>query len=493
MTFDNKIREYVVKFNANDEETVVQAIDNAHAAEWMIENVPYFECPDKIIEETYYFRWWTYRKHIKRTCDGYVITEFHPDVPWAGLHNTINAASGHHLNEGRWLKNSDEYLRDYIRFWFTPKKGNIYSYSSWIVAAVYDYCTVTRDFSIAIELLAEFDKYYAEVESRNLTPHGLFWSNDDRDAMEMSISGSGLRPTLNSYMYANAVAISKIAEKAGYMDLRRKYEQKAETLKQAIQTYLWDDKTQFFKVLPLESKDFPATLSFDDISRQRNVRELIGYIPWSFDLPSTKHQPAWKYLMDFNHFYAPFGPTTAEKNHSEYLKSGTHECLWNGPSWPFATTQTLNSLIHYLHAEKNESNISKSDFMTLIGNYAKSHYRTTEDGKIINWIDENLHPETGEWVSRNILREWGWREGKGGYERGKDYNHSTFCDLVIRGICGVEVSNEEKLCVNPLVPEGMWDYFYLDNLHYLDKKVTIAYDRTGEKYSRGKGLSVIVE
>ena len=45
----NKIYNYVDKFNRNDEECVKQKIDNAHAYDWMLEQVPYFECPDKEI------------------------------------------------------------------------------------------------------------------------------------------------------------------------------------------------------------------------------------------------------------------------------------------------------------------------------------------------------------------------------------------------------------------------------------------------------------
>lgn len=52
--------------------------------------------------------------------------------------------------------------------------------------------------------------------------------------MEMSISGSGLRPTLNSYMCANAAAIARIAEWAGEKELRERFEKKAETLKSLI-------------------------------------------------------------------------------------------------------------------------------------------------------------------------------------------------------------------------------------------------------------------
>ena len=83
-------RHYVDAFNEHDEELYAN-IPNAKAWEFLAANVPLMACPDKDIERTYYFRWWTYRKHVKKTPDGYVITEFLPKVPWSGKHNTISS------------------------------------------------------------------------------------------------------------------------------------------------------------------------------------------------------------------------------------------------------------------------------------------------------------------------------------------------------------------------------------------------------------------
>ena len=32
---------------------------------WLLGNIPLFECPDKDIEEIYYYRWWSYRKNLQ--------------------------------------------------------------------------------------------------------------------------------------------------------------------------------------------------------------------------------------------------------------------------------------------------------------------------------------------------------------------------------------------------------------------------------------------
>jgi len=113
----DRFRHYIVRFNEQDQETVTNAISNAAAGPWLEANIPRFECPDPELEEIYYFRWWTFRKHLKQTPDGFVVTEFLPAVPWAGRLNTISCAAGHHFYEGRWLHDTT-YLRDYARFWF---------------------------------------------------------------------------------------------------------------------------------------------------------------------------------------------------------------------------------------------------------------------------------------------------------------------------------------------------------------------------------------
>ena len=99
-----QFKHYIDTFNADDNETVKQFYPNDAAWDFLSKNIPFLDYPDKDIERTYYFRWWTYRKHIKKTKNrGFVVTEFHNAVPWAGKENTISCAAGHHFREGRWL------------------------------------------------------------------------------------------------------------------------------------------------------------------------------------------------------------------------------------------------------------------------------------------------------------------------------------------------------------------------------------------------------
>ena len=483
-------REYIRRFNENDEETTVQAVPNEKAEEWVEREVPFFDCPDPVLEETWYFRWWVFRKHIKDTGRGRIITEFLPRVPWAGPYNSINGANGHHIAEARWLKQDRNLVREYLAFWLRGE-GQETSYSSWLADTVYQYALVSGEEALAVDFLPELVSFYESVEASNLTKYGLFWSYDDRDAMELSISGSGLRPTLNSYMYGNAAAIAAIAEWAGKEDIRELYNRKANCLRDKILKVLWDEKQKFFKVIPQNKRnDEIKEFRFERFAEGRNVMEEIGYIPWSFSIPDERHDAAWSYLKREDCFRAPWGITTAQRSSPLYRNTRSpHECQWNGPVWPFATTQTLNGMIRLLQ-EREPETVNKEDFYEQLSLYAHSHYRMTEDGKRLNWLDENMDPETGVWLAREILKGWGWPEEKGGYERGKDYNHSAFCDLVIRGICGVCPQEGKSLIINPLFPEGKWDFFSLEDLPYKGRRITIAYDRDGSRYGRRKGFWV---
>lgn len=447
-------------FNQNDPETIPTTIPNSNAADWLDRNVPLLDCPDKKIKQIYLFRWWTYRKHIRLTPDGYIITEFLPDVPWAGKDNSISCAAGHHIYEGRWIRNN-QYLNDYSAFWFR-KGGNPRLYSFWAANAMYARYLVNGDKSFLVNLLPDLIRNYEGWEGSNYSPQiGLFHQSDDRDGMEISIGGSGYRPTINSYMYGDAVAISKIAQMAGEDDIAKQYRVKAELLKSNVERILWNPSNQFFE-------------TSSDGQSVAGVREEIGFVPWYFDLPDPQYDVAWKQLMDSEGFYAPYGPTTAERRSPRFMFSYPHDCLWNGPSWPYATSQTLTALANLLNDYPTQDYINKKDYFTVLKNYTKSQYK---NGK--PWIAEDLNGITGKWIVDLPRSVW--------------YNHSTYCDLIISGLIGLRPRSDDIVEVNPLLPPNTWEYFCLDGVPYHHHDLTILYDKTGEHYGRGKGLRIFAD
>jgi len=480
---------YVQKFNKNDDELYKQYYPNIQADKFLKDNIPFFECPDKQLEETYYFRWWTYRKHIQRNQEGFVITEFLPKVGWSGKYNTICCAAAHHIREGRWL-HDHTILTDYETFWLF-KGGSLRIYSFPIADAVYQFNLVNPDKALLSLLYPKLKENFKAWERERKDSTDMFWQDDGKDGMEVSISGalapngSGYRATINSNMYADAMALSKIANMLGITSDIEWYKKKADELKSVINSRLWNEKDRFYEVIP-KVKD----------AKFSGTRELHGFTPWYFNIPPAEYSDAWKQIMDTCGFYAPYGPTTAERRSPQFAVSYKgHECQWNGPGWPFATSITLTSLANLLN-NYDQTYVSGSDYFKLLKNYSLSHQLKKEDGAIVPWIDENLNPFTGDWLARTRLKTWEngtWDKGKGGIERGKDYNHSTFCDLIISGLIGIRVQEDNSLIVNPLIPVNIWDYFCLDQLFYKNHLITVLYDKNGEKYHKGKGFMVFVD
>jgi hypothetical protein len=443
--------------------------------DWFVKNIPLLDVPDHELEEIYYFRWYAFQKHIKKTPDGYVISEFLDDVPWAGKFNTINAAAGHQIREARWLRES-AYVDQYAKFWFGPN-GKPRRYSLWAADSVYQLYLATGDRAFAENLLPALEKNYQGWESSHQDENGLYWQIDDRDGMEYSISGTGYRPTINSYMYGDAIAIAQIAEMAGQLKASALYHAKADKLKELIEGRLWNSQDDFYETVPRHAQ-----------GGWIGGRELIGYIPWYFNIPTASHDGAWKYLFAPDGFDGKYGPPTAERRNPRFDYPVKHECLWNGPSWPFATTQTLVALANLLNGPKQKV-IGDSDYLRLISTYTHSQHLKLPDGKVIPWIDEDLNADTGEWIARDILIS----QHALPRNRGRYYNHSGFADLVITGLIGLRPAAGNEFSIHPLVSSKDWSYFALDKLPYHGHLLTILYDRDGSRYNRGAGLQVLCD
>jgi hypothetical protein len=359
----SRVKEYAEQFNKTDDELTVQLIPNSEAAEFLSENIPRFECPDREQEEIYYFRWWTFRKHIKQTPDGYIISEFLPDVPWAGTYNGISCSAMHHYNEGRWLHNR-AYLDRYTHYWLRGG-GSLRTYSFPIAHSLYSYYLTTGDDVLIKEYLPDLTANFEAWEKEKYDAQkGLFWQNDGNDGMEVSVCGKettlGYRVTINSYMIAEAKTVAAVTKRFGHPS-GEVFEEKAAALQARMLQTLWDKDAQFFKVIP--KKDGAGLC---------DARELHGYTPWLYNLADENYAAAWQFLMDSTHFYAPCGPTTAERRHPGFTVSYEgHECQWNGPPWPFSTSVTLTALANLLN-EQRQDYISKKDYFDLLKSFSCS-------------------------------------------------------------------------------------------------------------------------
>jgi len=459
-------KHYVDRFNTMEDENVKQAIPNDSSWDWMKQNIPLFECPQKNFEELFYYRWWTLRKHIEKTPQGFAFTEFLVPRTYADKYNLISSALGHHMYESRWLHDK-KYMDDNLMIWFRGNDGKAMKklrfYSGWNEDAIYNRYLVNGDKKFIVDLLPELEADYSGWEQDKKSANGLYWQYDVRDAMEETISGGrkekNARPSINGYMYGNAKALAAIAKLSGKNGDAVLYNKKADSIKQLTQLKLWNEDQQFFEVL--KEKDTSS-----------NVREEIGFIPWYFNMPDDKYNIAWKSVTDIKTFCAPYGITTADRSHPLFRTHGCCKCEWDGAVWPFATSQTLTAMANLLNNYKQRV-VTNNNYFDQLETLVRSQY---VNGK--PYIGEYLDEKTGVWLK--------------GEERSRYYNHSTFNDLIITGLVGLRPRADDIIEVNPLLPANKWDWFCLDNVLYHGKIVTIIWDKTGMKYKKGKGLGVWV-
>lgn len=460
-------------------------------AAWYKANIPFLDVPDRTIQDVYYYRWRTWKEHLRYTDpqDGWISTEFLDCCGYAAPYQAIDAAAGHQITESRWVRDQ-QYGDDYVKFWLTgpgagPKPATdefnadttdwAHEYSFWLASAAYGRAEATGDFTPLIRMLPQLERQWHGWDKQFDPKLGLYWSVPVWDAMEYSASsyqssdpyhgGAGYRPTLNSYQYGDAVAISRIATMAGDRRAARYYARRAAALKRAMQRRLWDPNRAFYYDVARDGNPGLAKL---------DTREEIGYLPWMFGAAEPQDAAAWAQLTDPQGFASPYGPTTAERRSPWFMHDAGTCCRWDGPSWPFATSQTLTALANLIDDYPAQPYADAGTYDALLHTYAATQYRNG-----VPYVAEAHSPDTPQWIYDS-------------YDHSEDYNHSTYTDLVISGLMGLRPSAGNVLRIDPLVPAS-WDHFVLENVPYHGHNITLAYDRDGTHYGFGTGWRVFVD
>ncbi|KAM0355084.1 hypothetical protein ACHAPU_000941 [Fusarium lateritium] len=460
--------------------------------DWFKKNIPLLDVPDKAIQQVYYYRWQTYKEHLVYTGSqyGYMASEFLSPVSYGAPYGGIVAAAGHHITEGRWLRDT-KYGQDIANYWLSgpgqfpkPMREEVnkdtsdwaHEYSFWAASALWKQYLATGDRDFIVGQLENLVKQYRGWDSHFNEALGLYWQVPVWDATEYTAAsyessdpyhgGAGFRPTINAYQYGDAWAISQIAALRGDKTLEEEYTKRAEILANALQKHLWDNDAKFYKHRARDSNPSGALLG---------TREIMGYLPWTFNMPNDNAKlVAFSQLTDPKGFSTKYGPTTAERRSKWFMYEAGNCCRWDGPSWPFATAQTLTAVENVLHDYPAQSYITASDYFDMVQGYAKTQYKNDKP-----YVAEAHHPDTEQWIYD-------------GENHSEDYNHSTFIDNILAGLIGLRAQADDTIVVNPLTPAS-WDYFAVENVPYHGHSITVLWDKTGSKYNQGKGLRIYVD
>lgn len=290
--------------------------------------------------------------------------------------------------------------------------------------------------------------------------------------------GDSFRPSVNSYMFANARALAQMARLAGDAAMAREYDARAADIRERLLADLWSPQLAHF--IDRYQVDNEHVKYWQPI----RARELVGYLPWMFDLvpDEPRYAQAWAHLLDSKALAGKAGMRTVEVSYEHYMRQYRYlgsapECQWNGPVWPYQTTQVLMGMANLLDHYKASATVTRSDYMRLLRQYAALHY---QDGRLD--LEEDYHPETG----RPIV----------GLDRSHHYFHSGFVDLVLTGLVGIRPRADDVLEVNPLVPAAgdpqALRWFRVENVPYHGHRIAVTWDTDGRRYGRGAGLAIEV-
>ena len=458
--------------------------------DWFAARIPFFESPDTAIDATYYYRWELVTKHLTYgdPHTGYTFTEFIDRPFWSGAYGAISCPLGHQFHELRWLDDPG-IVNDFARYWFEAPGAQPRSYSNWYGESMWATYLVNGDRRFIAQMLPYMKRQYAGWVAEHFdSARGLFHWDGLHDGMERNINSrqtddidagaDGYRPTLNSYMYADAMAISRASALLGDPVTAREFAAKAAALKQRVQHALWDPRREFvFHDFARDETDGirAGTLTYQSgpHAGDPHGRELIGYAPWQFELPDSAYSSAWRFVMDTARFAAPFGPTTAER-HDPLFHVSPRCCWWSGNSWPYATTQTLAAMANLLE-DYHQSVVTRGDWLELLRVYTRTQRLAGRP-----FVAEGANPDNGSWDGFNT------------FDHSEDYFHSGYVDLVVTGLVGLRPRADDTLEVSPLAPED-WPWFALDDVAYHGHRVSILWDRDGTRYRRGRGLTILVD
>jgi hypothetical protein len=359
--------------------------------------------------------------------------------------------------------------------------------------AVYGRYLVDGDAREATRHLSAMRYLYGAWDDHFNVAKGLYWIEPLLDATEYTISsidasggkdgfrgGDAFRPSINAYQFANARALSRLSALAGDPAAAADYAARAAALKARVQEALWQPGLSHF------ADRYRVSNEYVTYWQPIRGRELVGYVPWTFGLPDddARHAAAWAHVLSRDELAGTAGLRTVEPSYRYYLRQYRYEgsapeCQWNGPVWPFQTTQVLLGLANLLH-DYHQSVVGRGDYWRLLRQYTALHYQggQGQGGRLD--LEEDYHPDTG----RPIV----------GLARSHHYFHSGYIDLILSGLVGIRPRADDVLEVDPLLPDGgrTMPWFRVQDVPYHGHRVAVTWDVDGRHYG-ARGLTVEVD
>lgn len=169
---------------------------------------------------------------------------------------------------------------------------------------------------------------------------------------------------LNCLMYRELLAMEYLSRQLQHDTEATHYAEEAELLRQAIQTYCWDERDGMYysvdiALLPAEPRQqmfFGHPFLLHEGSPRtypclvQRIGSWAGFMAmWAgVATPEQAERIVKENLLDERAFWAPYGVRTLSKLEAMYSMEATHNpSNWNGPIWGISNYMTFRGLLRY--------------------------------------------------------------------------------------------------------------------------------------------------
>ncbi len=383
----------------------------------------------------------------------------------------------------------------------TPAGPSDGQYTDWISSTAWDGHLVhpSKDWlSTVVDRLAENTKAWQTVYDTDddglLTVDSHWWTGMEYQPSFFYFSDYKVAPNfyepaekvslervdLTAYNFGNATNVARIYHLLGKEEQAKDFEALAEKIRTAVTSQMWQADRSFF-----------YSLKADDHA-VADVKEVIGVYPFYFGLPPAGEgfEAAWVSILDPEQFWTPWPVASVSKQCPAYSQENwpgdgrASTCMWNGPTWPHANSIVLTAMARTLRSDRElkskvkDSTLTNQKLWELFLSFTKAQYRG----------QDLTYPWTGEFYSGDDAH---WKTNE------RDYNHSTWLDVLIPDLLGLVPRPDEILEVDPLIPTEALSAFALDGQAYHGHNVSLFWDKPedgDDRYGDGReGFDVYVD
>ena len=249
------------------------------------------------------------------------------------------------------------------------------------------------------------------------------------------------RVDLTSYNYGNAMAVAQIYRQLGQPAKAREFDEMAAKIAAAVMAKMWRPEKRFFFSLRADDKAVA------------DVKEVIGVYPFYFGMvPSGKgYESAWASIIDPGQFWTRWPVASASRECPAFSQENwpgdgrAMGCMWNGPTWPHANSLVMTAMARTLRATRDHkvtgSPLLPEHLWELFTSFTKAQFRNQD---LRNpWTGEFYNGDTGKWKTAE-----------------RDYNHSTWLDILIPDLLGLVPRDDAVDRGRPAGPGGSAELFH---------------------------------